>query len=81
MQALQGVGADIQGAEAQPTEDHAHDLANHVRRHLKTSPQFRADVEALIDEGKSDPRSDGKVSRILEGAQVGTVVIITPSGS
>lgn len=71
----------LQEAEAQPTEDHAHDLANHILRHLQTSPQFRAEVEALIDEGKSDPRGDGKVSRILEGAQVGTVVIIPPSGS
>jgi hypothetical protein len=75
----QGALQALEETEAQPTEDHVRDLANHVLRHLQTNPQFRADVEALIDEEKSDPRDGGKVSRILEGATVGTVVIISPS--
>jgi hypothetical protein len=75
----QGAMQALEEAQAQPTEDRARNLANHVLRHLQTSPQFRADVEALIDEERSDPREGRKVSQILQGAKVGAVVIISPS--
>jgi hypothetical protein len=69
----------LEEAQAQPTEDRARDLADHLLRHIQTDLEFRAEVEAMIDGMKSDPRYGGKVLRILEEAKVGTVVVISPS--